>query len=267
MSEKESVESLKKLGLTEYEAKAYAALARIKTGIVSDIHMISGVPRSALYGVLSKLQEKGIIEVQHTKPMKYKAVSPKRCLEKLKADFIRKSGDALESLEELYRTEKVEAREEAVWTINGIENIGDRVMEMVEKARGNITFVASYSFFADVSRAYNILKNLAPTLNEKLAKGVRVRIIGSNKKEVMRMANDVPGADGRYYPNTGLSTTPMRGGILIIDDSEVLITIFSDISLHGMKGTSAIWSNGKGVVSIFKHFIEAEWDASVAYRS
>jgi len=263
MSEKESIELLKRLGLTEYEAKAYAALTKIKTGIVSDIHMISGVPRSALYGALSKLQEKGMIEVQHTKPVKYKAISPKKCLEKLKADFVRKSRAALKPLEEIYRTEEVGSREEAVWTINGIRNISDRVMEMIEKARTEITFVASYPFFADISETYDVFRELKPTINKKLTKGVGVRIVGSDEKEIMRIAHEIPGADVRIHDlGSGRPAVPMKGGILLIDDSEVLITIFGDVSLRGAKEMTAIWSNGEGFVSIFKHFAETEWNTS-----
>jgi len=76
MVEKGVVKALQDLGLTEYEARVYTALAKIKTGIASEIHLISGIPRSAVYGALAKLEKRGIVEVQHSKPMRYKVVSP-----------------------------------------------------------------------------------------------------------------------------------------------------------------------------------------------
>jgi sugar-specific transcriptional regulator TrmB len=39
---KTAVESLRDLGLTEYEAKVYTALVKIRSGTASDIHLVSG---------------------------------------------------------------------------------------------------------------------------------------------------------------------------------------------------------------------------------
>jgi len=61
---KTAVESLRDLGLTEYEAKVYTALVKIRSGTAADIHLVSGIPRSAVYGALNRLEERGIVEVQ-----------------------------------------------------------------------------------------------------------------------------------------------------------------------------------------------------------
>ena len=86
MTDRWMIESLKRLGLTEYEARVYMALNHIKAGTVSDIHAASGVPRSAVYGALSKLEEKGLIDVEHGKPMRYRSVIPSRAMGKLRTN-------------------------------------------------------------------------------------------------------------------------------------------------------------------------------------
>ncbi len=126
-----AVESLRSLGLTEYEAKVYTALTKIRSGTASDIHLVSGIPRSAVYGALTKLKERGVIEVQSSKPMRYRVVPPEIALEKLKDCFIAESEDALVSLKEIYQTQGAEAREEAIWTISGVKNVSDKIIVRV----------------------------------------------------------------------------------------------------------------------------------------
>jgi sugar-specific transcriptional regulator TrmB len=52
------VTSLQNLGFTSYEAKVYVALIRNETATVSTLHDDSGVPNSAIYGALKKLEKK-----------------------------------------------------------------------------------------------------------------------------------------------------------------------------------------------------------------
>jgi len=46
------VEGLRKLGLTEYEAKAYAALVGMGEASAREVHELSGVPRTRIYDIL-----------------------------------------------------------------------------------------------------------------------------------------------------------------------------------------------------------------------
>jgi CheY-like chemotaxis protein len=47
---------------------------------------------------------------------------------------------------------------------------------------------------------------------------------------------------------------PVKGGILVVDDTEVLIAIIKEEI--GNEDLTAIWSNGNEVISIFKHFVD-----------
>jgi sugar-specific transcriptional regulator TrmB len=78
------IESLQQLGLTSYEAKVLIALTQYGSGTAADIHALSGIPRSAVYGVITKLRDKGIIETQNTKPMRYKSIAPDKVIDMLK---------------------------------------------------------------------------------------------------------------------------------------------------------------------------------------
>ncbi len=258
---KTAVESLRDLGLTEYEAKVYTALVKIRSGTASDIHLVSGIPRSAVYGALNRLEEWGIVEVQSSKPMRYRAVSPEIALGKLKDNFIAESENALASLKEFYQTQKIEAREEAIWTINGVKNVSDKIIEMIRGAQADIIFAASYPSFHEIAKTYPVFENIKGEIINKIEEDVTVRVTGSLNKELDDIAKEIPGAQIRAFP---ADKSTASGGILIVDGMEVLIAIMSENVNVGMCDLMAIYTNGEGSVSIFKHFVETEWDASVS---
>ena len=258
---KSAVESLRDLGLTEYEAKTYTALVKIRSGTASDIHTVSGIPRSAVYGALSKLEERGTIEIQSAKPMRYRANPPETALEKLKNNFIAESEDALLLLEEIYQTQKIEAREEAVWTISGVKNVSDKIIEMIRGAQDDIIFAASYPSFHEVAKIYPIFKNMKDAIINKIEQGVPVRVTGSLNEGLEEIAKEIPGAQIRAFP---ADKSMASGGLLITDGNETLITIVSENVNTGICDLVAIYTEGVGAVSIFKHFVETEWNASVA---
>ena len=258
---KNAVESLRDLGLTEYEAKVYTALVKIRSGTASDIHIVSGIPRSAVYGALNRLEERGVIEIQSAKPMRYRAVSPEIALEKLKDNFIAESEDALASLKEIYQTQRMEAREEAIWTISGVKNVSDKIIEMIRGAQTDIIFAASYPSFHEIAKTYPIFENVKGEIINKIGEGVTVRVTGSRSEGLEEITRDIPGAQIRAFP---ADKSTASGGILIVDGTEVLIAIMNENADTGMYDLMAIYTEGVGAASIFKHFVETEWDASVA---
>jgi len=258
---KTAVESLRDLGLTEYEAKVYTALVKLRSGTASDIHLVSGIPRSAVYGALNRLEERGIVEIQSSKPMRYRAVPPETALEKLKDYFVCESENALISLKEIYQTQKIEAREEAVWTISGVKNVIDKIIEMIRGAQTDIIFAASYPSFHEIAKTYPIFENIKGEIINKIGEGVTVRVTGSRSEELEEITKNIPGAQIRAFP---ADKSMASGGLLITDGNEALITIVSENVNTSICDLTAIYTSGDGAVSIFKHFVETEWDASVS---
>ena len=256
-----AVDALHDLGLTEYEAKVYVALVKIGTGTASDIHMISGVPRSAVYGALDRLNLRGAIDIQSSKPMICRAVPPEAALEKFKARFVVKSRDALSVLEEIYGTEALETRKEAIWTINGVKNVSEKIIEMIRGSKADIIFAASYPSFHEIAKRYLVFNNIKDTIRDKIGEGITVRITGSCNRKLEKIAKEFSGADIRVFSDDKATAS---GGILIVDGREVLIAIVCEGVGSGIEDMTAIWTDGEGAVSVFKHFVETEWNASAA---
>lgn len=259
---KSAVESLRDLGLTEYEAKVYTALAKIRSGTASEIHLVSGIPRSAVYGALHRLEEEGIVEVQSAKPMKYRAIPPKNALGKLTDGFIARSEDALAALNEVYQTEIVDAREEVLWTINGVKNVSGKAIEMIRCAEADILFAASYPSFREIAETYPVFASLKNAIIDKIGEGITVRMTGSFDRKFEKIAGEFRGALIRAAP---VEKPTSGGGILIVDGRAVLIVIVSENMVTGMPDLMAICTEGAGAVSVFRYFAEAEWGASAKY--
>ena len=58
------LERMREAGFTEYEAKAYISLVRHGETTAGALSKTSGIPHSKTYEVLSKLEDKGLVEVQ-----------------------------------------------------------------------------------------------------------------------------------------------------------------------------------------------------------
>ncbi len=256
------IDSLRSLGFTEYEAKVFIALARNGSGTANDIHMFSGIPRPAVYGVLKKLAARGIIEVQHTKPMLYKCIPPKEAIERIKKDFEQETECALEKLNEVYSSEDEIHHQEIVWTINGLKNISDRIIQMVCIAGSEIIIEAPHPTFRNLEHLYPVVEKhydqLVKELNRKIGEGVQVRMIIYSIEELKDIAQLIPGAELRL--NHVKREQFRKGGAILVDGSEVLIDLRKDSGQR--EELTAIWSSGKEFVSFVKHLLEAEWEIS-----
>ena len=87
---------LRDLGLTKYEASAYATL--LKEGIIGaqELSRKSSIPVGKIYEVLSGLNNMGLVEFQRSRPRKYRAIKPEVALDNL---YSRKEEDTKSELE------------------------------------------------------------------------------------------------------------------------------------------------------------------------
>ena len=82
-----AIEKLQRVGLTEYEAKAYLALLNTHLSTATKASEKSGVPRTRIYSVLESLRDKGWVRVYSGVPLLFKAKEPLAVFEKVKEDY------------------------------------------------------------------------------------------------------------------------------------------------------------------------------------
>jgi len=76
------VESLRKIGLTQSEAKVYLCLLRLNHATATEISRESGVERTLCYSILQKLIDKGLVSYIYQKKIRiFNATNPRKILE------------------------------------------------------------------------------------------------------------------------------------------------------------------------------------------
>lgn len=94
-------DKLKKLGLTEGEARAYLALLKLGSSTVGAIVKESKISYSKIYEVLGRLMEKGLVSFNLKEKTKYfQSVKPNRLLEfiKQKEEEIKKNKEMIQEI-------------------------------------------------------------------------------------------------------------------------------------------------------------------------
>ena len=141
--------SMRDLGLSEYEARAYRALLRNSPATAKELSRTSDVPMGRIYDVLNNLEQRGLVRSQAaSRPKKYVAVEPEAALSKLlesKRDDLREKERQYEAaVAELEgELDAAEPVEEQFWTAAvGSEETVDLLLERLGTANDRIVTVA-----------------------------------------------------------------------------------------------------------------------------
>lgn len=146
---------LMNLGMTAYEATAYAALVGLGEASARQVHEASGVPRPRVYDVLEALEKKGYVEVWHGSPMLYRAVDPDRLINSLREGLERSIQDASKKLKSLsYETKK---KTFPVWHMKGEWSIRNAITEMMAGSRQDVLVLCT---------RLSMLRSLVQQINE-----------------------------------------------------------------------------------------------------
>lgn len=220
------VSIMKSLGFTTYEAKAYLCLLKNNPATCYELSKLSGVPRSAIYGVIRKLETQGIVNAICTKPKRYIPLSPDQ-LFKLLDNRFKSSVEVLkENLEKLDTTVEMDH----LWNIAGYDNMILKAKEMIKSARKNI--------YLSVWRREALL--LQKELEEAEKRGVKIVIFSFT---------EIPFKVGRVLSH-GLEEEKLERiwnhRIILCVDQEELLMGDADTSSH--KKTA--WTRNKAIISI-----------------
>lgn len=130
---------LMRLGLSEYEARAYAATVALGEGTVNEISRESGVPRSRAYDIMERLAKRGFVEVGNTTPICYRANDPMTASERLMGEIRQANEEIIKGLHEIGK--KAETQNNPVWTLTGDWAIERKVEELLDAAKREVAFV------------------------------------------------------------------------------------------------------------------------------
>ncbi len=125
---------MKKLGFTTYEAKAYVSLLQNNPVTRYELSKNSGVPRSAIYDVIRKLEMTGAVNGLYTEPEKYMPLPPVQLFDLLERQFHEKVEEAKQALKHF----ETDIEPGHLWNIVGYKNMLHKAREMIGKAKKSI---------------------------------------------------------------------------------------------------------------------------------
>jgi len=157
------VDTLKPLGFTGYEAKAYVALLAAGTLNGYELAKGSGVPRSMIYETIEKLQSKGAIVASAEETGRYLAIPPDELLPRLRREVEAQFDRAAARLAQLKAPPSVEI----VWRIFGEAPSLAAAESVIDAATASLT----------VSIWAAQLQVLESALRRAAARGVTIRMI------------------------------------------------------------------------------------------
>jgi len=153
---------MQELGFTMYEARAYLALLQDYPATRYEISKRSGVPRSAIYDVINRLERFGAVNALDTKPEKYIPLPPDKLLQLLESQYKSKINEFKRSIED------IEANLELghLWNISGYKNLILKAKEMINNAAREI-YLSAWN---------REIMELKEDLKEAVEKGIKVVI-------------------------------------------------------------------------------------------
>ncbi|WP_435178315.1 TrmB family transcriptional regulator [Halorussus sp. AFM4] len=246
MDEDDAIEALENLGLSNYEAKVFAALQRLGVATAREVHRTTDVPRSQVYGAAESLQDRGLVEVQQSKPIQYRAVSLEAARSHLRGEFERTQEKAFDYLEAARRQGgDGDERREDIWTVRGRTAIDDRVAQLVEEA--------GHSVFLAIGRdAGDLPDDVAVRLVERAEAGVAVTVAGDGAAELFA---DTP-VEVPEFPTDHPHEGAPVGKVLVVDRETVLLSVRDRRGDSELAEETAIWSSGTGIAAVLIQLVD-----------
>lgn len=130
----EFVQEFRKLGFTEYEAKAYLTLCQASPATAYEVSKIAGLAKANVYTALEGLAQRGAVQPVSEAPVKYVPVQPSRLLGQIAKSTTARCKELAGKLDRM----QLVGGTDYVWMINGDENIHIKIGEMIDRARQHI---------------------------------------------------------------------------------------------------------------------------------
>ncbi|MDS0299687.1 TrmB family transcriptional regulator [Halogeometricum sp. S1BR25-6] len=225
--------SLRDLGLSEYEARAYRSLLRTGATTAKELSRASDVPMGRIYDVLNSLEQHSLVRSQAaSRPKKYVAVEPDTALDRLLETKRRELAEKAEQYESVVddltnELETAEPVQGQFWTAAvGMDESVDLLLERLSAADESLVIVAgALSPQFDLGRVGELVTG---ELEAALDRGVEVSVLMSPE-----MVSSLPRSVGQRYverledhPRFEVRTTEQLPGTFnLIDDVEVCIEV------------------------------------------
>ncbi|GAB6097351.1 helix-turn-helix domain-containing protein [Desulfatiferula olefinivorans] len=229
----ELIEPIKRLGFSEYEAKAYLCLLRIQPATAYEIAQASGIPSSKIYEIIARLVDKQVFMPDgEGSKKKYMALLPDEFIDSRRREFDR----TLSVLERDLPALRNERAVSFIWNIGTYEDLMARACRLIDEAEDTLLLSA----WAPER------ESLEPFLVRAEARTVRIAAI--------HFGHSGAGAGAVFYhpiEDTIYQEKGGRGLVLVADGRAALVgTIDEDGRAHGA------FSANPGFITLAEDYIK-----------
>ncbi len=170
----EIASTLSKVGLSEYESRAYLALVALGPNTANIVASVAQIPRTSAYKVMKSLEAKGFVKEKSGRPVSFTPVDPEELSRRLVAE-VEDSFSKVGSIKDVLSQRGVP---QLVYTIMGKDRVLEKIGEMIDKSESN--FVLSSPSISEFRR------KLGKKFSNAINRGVQVTIITSPFVKALR---------------------------------------------------------------------------------
>jgi sugar-specific transcriptional regulator TrmB len=264
--EDKEVAALRRLGLTEYEARIYLALVRMGPKKASEVSYFGQVPRTKTYGAIRELERKGLLRIIPGKPELYAPAGPSEHLlpvvTKLNRE-VKESEEIVQSLAVLYESSKYtkqyaipeDAKE--FWRIDGRKDILRKLTEIIGDATKSINYATSVW---GLVRAY---KAHSEVLEEAKNRSVIVRLLSPISSENSAVAKEFA-----EVIELRQIDKPFSANFVSVDERQLVVMESRPDDLKTDRGFDrAIWTTNRLIAEVHDELFELMWNTLPMFKA
>ncbi len=228
---KTAISQLTKLGLSEYEAKAYTALLKENPLTAYEIAKNSSIPTSKVYEVIRKLENRQMMQAIHTKGSKLFIPIP---LDEFIENYKNSVDNRLDTVRDELKNIKVGMDTSYTWHIRDYDDLILKTERMLKTAKSTILL----SIWPPEMRA------ISKALGNAEERGIKIAVLhyGAATEKIGKI--HLHPIEDTIYERRGV-----RGFTLIVDSIEAV-----NGRVAGRK-TEAIWSMNEGFVIMAEDYV------------
>lgn len=167
------------IGLNAYEAATYLSLLKLGVSEASAVYRDSEVPYGKIYTVLEALAGKGFVEVQTSRPKKFRAVDPELALDaffdkrriELEREMVLLKGSVEEAKQALKAVSPQKGKNEVFWTTAITES------EIKKFATSIYREVKKSVYAIPPALGMPVVASLLPEIMKAIDRGVKIRLL------------------------------------------------------------------------------------------
>ncbi|MBP1946876.1 TrmB family transcriptional regulator [Methanobacterium petrolearium] len=238
---RESMEALRLMGLTDYETQTYVALTSLISANATEISLAANVPRSKVYQVLKNLVEKDFVEMNRGKPLKFTVIPPHEVFKRSR-NHIRETMDQAEAELNMVYESQIPQVPAPIWLLHGQEKILSKEMEIISRAKESLFIMGGLMFPEEPDE-------LKSNLEKPLQKGVNIRMLTAPVCWVDDV--EVPTQEILKSLPLQIKFFPVPFIKLIVRDKKEMLIAFCKLS-----GNTAISETAIGIWNQYQEFVD-----------